>query len=65
MSSSKPEFVGAAAHRNFLGKQFLEILGLAIAINAFGIEQLGQRYDFLEFLPSKILINRIFSAPAL
>jgi len=58
MSSSKPEFAGAAVLRNFLGKQFLEILGLAIAINAFGIEQLGQRYDFLEFLPSKIIVQR-------
>ena len=65
MSSSKPEFVGAVVHRNFLGKQFLEILGLTIAMYPCGIEQPGQRYDFLEFLPSKILRNRIFGKPAL
>jgi hypothetical protein len=31
MNLSKPEFAGAEVRRSFLGKQFLEILGLAIA----------------------------------
>jgi hypothetical protein len=61
MNLSKPEFAGAAVHSNFLGKQFLEILGLAIATKAAGFEQLGQRYDFSEFLPSKIIYQREFS----
>jgi hypothetical protein len=43
MNLSKPEFAGAAVHSNFLDKQFLEILGLAIATKAAGFEQLGQR----------------------
>jgi hypothetical protein len=43
MNLSKPEFAGAVVRSNFLGKQFLEILGLAIAMKAAGFEQLGQR----------------------
>ena len=43
---------------DFLGKQLFEILGLAIATRPCGFEQLGQRYDFLEFLPSKIPLDR-------
>jgi len=39
----------------------LEILGLTIATKAAGFEQLGQRYDFSEFLPSKIIYQREFS----
>lgn len=65
MNLSKPEFAGAAVHSNFLDKQFLEILGLAIATKAAGFEQLGQRYDFSEFLPSKILSNRKLGGAAL
>jgi hypothetical protein len=65
MNLSKPEFAGAAVRSNFLDKQFLEILGLAIATKAAGFEQLGQRHDFSEFLPSKILFNCKFGGQAL
>ena len=64
MNLSKPEFAGGVVRRNFLDKQLLEILGLAIVIVPKGIDQLIQRYDFLKYLPSKILLNRIFGAPA-
>ena len=64
MNLSKPEFAGGVVRRNFLDKQLLEILGLAIVIVPKGIDQLRQRYDFLQYLPSKILLNRIFGAPA-
>jgi len=40
----------------------LEILGLTIVRVDKGIEQLRQRYDFLQFLPSKINVQRDFRA---
>jgi cell division transport system ATP-binding protein len=43
----------------------LEILALTIVRVDKGIEQLRQIYDFLQFLPSKILLSGMFGAPAL